>query len=84
MRGAARVGDIACKGVIMLGSPDVFVNGSLVSMLSSAHTCDLHAPAAIMTGCVSVYVNGLPVARIGDVAGCGGWIATGSIDVLIG
>lgn len=84
MRGAARVGDVACNGVISLGSANVFVNGSWVSMQGLAHSCNLHAPATILTGCDSVYVNGLAVARIGDVAGCGGSIVTGSTDVFIG
>ena len=83
MRGAARLGDLACGGVIVLGSPNVYVDNRPVATVASPHTCGLHAPAAVVTGSSTVYANGLPVARIGDIVGCGGVILTGSTDVFV-
>lgn len=84
MFGAARVGDVACGGVILVGSSDVYVNGSSATMQSCVHSCCIHAAGAVLTGSSSVVVNGLPMARMGDVAGCGGVVSTGSCDVFVG
>ncbi|GAB7532687.1 hypothetical protein PS3A_51020 [Pseudomonas sp. 3A(2025)] len=57
-----------------------------VSRLTDQHACPipLHGLTPLVSGSPTVYVNGLPVARIGDRAGCGGGIVTGSHDTVGG
>lgn len=56
-----------------------------VSRLTDQHACPLpfHGLTPLVSGSPSVYVNGLPVARIGDLAGCGAVIVTGFVHILV-
>ncbi|QXO16300.1 PAAR domain-containing protein [Vibrio ostreae] len=99
MPGAARLGDTAgghgCfpPTSIIAGSPDVLINGKPAARKGDAallHACPcpykphgLHG-RAINAGSGSVSINGQPAARIGDAIDCGGSVASGSGDVIIG
>ncbi|QCR07120.1 PAAR domain-containing protein [Brenneria rubrifaciens] len=99
MPGAARLGD-SCAGhgcfpatPIIEGSSDVTINGRPAARLGDAvllHACPcpnmphgIHN-RAISAGSGTVTINGKPAARIGDAIGCGGSVAAGSGDVMIG
>ncbi|GAB7532647.1 hypothetical protein PS3A_50620 [Pseudomonas sp. 3A(2025)] len=56
-----------------------------VSRLTDQHACPipLHGLTPLVSGSPTVYVNGLPVARIGDRAGCGAVIVSGFVHILV-
>ena len=56
-----------------------------VSRLSDLHSCPipLHGPTPLASGAPAVFVNGLPVARVGDKAGCGAVIVSGFPHILV-
>jgi uncharacterized Zn-binding protein involved in type VI secretion len=95
MPGAARRGD-ACTGHGPWpgrpsdgGSPNVFVNGRPKLRQGDAYPthCDPHGSChagAVAVGSATVFVNGRPAARVGDAVSCGGSIAAGSGNVIIG
>lgn len=99
MPGAARLAD-SCAGhgcfpatPIIAGSGDVIINGKPAARKGDAvllHACPcpnmphgIHS-RAISAGSGSVIINGKLAARIGDAIGCGGSVAAGSGDVIIG
>lgn len=95
MPSATRVGDNCtghddCPGVpLVSGSPNVFVNGKPVGRIGDSyvtHSCPIHSPHTpqIAAGSSTVFVNGIPVSRIGDGVNCGGSVAQGSPNVIIG
>lgn len=61
MPAVARVGDAVTGGVIIEGSPDVFVNGKAI-----ARQGDRTTTGYIIGGSSTVFANGIPVARVGD------------------
>ncbi|GIU51072.1 hypothetical protein TUM4438_39390 [Shewanella sairae] len=96
---AARLGD-SCAGhgcmpatPIIAGSGDVSVNGMPAARKGDTvllHMCPcpkmphgIHG-RSISAGSSNVSINGKPAARVGDAVGCGGSVAAGSGDVLIG
>ncbi|OLQ90132.1 hypothetical protein BIY22_03770 [Vibrio panuliri] len=96
---AARLGDIASAHgcfpptPIIAGSGDVFINGIPAARLgdvAAPHGCPCPKTPhgshgrSIAAGSGSVFINGMPVARVGDAIDCGGTVATGSGDVIIG
>jgi uncharacterized Zn-binding protein involved in type VI secretion len=82
---AARLGDtISHEGVIVTGSPDVFVEGPPSARLTDEALCDIHDEQSIVSGSLTVLVNGLPKARIGDSISCEATIVTGAATVLVG
>ncbi|OLQ90128.1 hypothetical protein BIY22_03750 [Vibrio panuliri] len=96
---AARLGDIASAHgcfpptPIIAGSGDVFINGIPAARLGDAaapHGCTCPKTPhgshgrSIAAGSGSVFINGMPAARVGDAIDCGGTVATGSGDVIIG
>ncbi|MBA0198860.1 PAAR domain-containing protein [Pectobacterium brasiliense] len=99
MPGAARLGD-SCAGhgcfpatPIIEGSGDVIINGKPAARKSDAvllHACPCpNVPhgvhnRAISAGSGTVIINGKLAARIGDAIGCGGSVAAGSGNVIIG
>ena len=95
MSKAARIGD-TCSAhgcfpptPVTSGSSNVIINGlpaARVSDSAAPHGCGNCPPheRSIVAGSASVFINGLPAARVGDAISCGGHIATGSGDVLIG
>lgn len=99
MPGAARLGD-SCAGhacfpatPIIAGSRDVIINGKPAARKGDAvllHPCTcpnlphgIHS-RAISAGSSTVIINGKLAARIGDAIGCGGSVAAGSGNVIIG
>ncbi len=99
MPAAARLGD-SCSGhgcfpatPIVAGSSDVFINGKPAARQGDTvllHACPcpkmphgIHG-RSISAGSSTVSINGKPAARVGDAVGCGGSVAAGSGDVLIG
>ena len=61
-------------GLIIGGSPNVFVNGAAVVRLNDAvasHGSGIHGYAVMAAGSSTVFCNGLPVCRVGDPASCG-------------
>ncbi|ACA86789.1 PAAR domain-containing protein [Shewanella woodyi] len=96
---AARLGD-SCAGhgcmpatPIIAGSGDVSINGKPAARKGDTvllHACPcpnmphgIHG-RSISAGSSNVSINGKPAARVGDAVGCGGSVAAGSGDVLIG
>ncbi|MCL2891588.1 PAAR domain-containing protein [Brenneria tiliae] len=99
MPSAARLGD-SCAGhgcfpatPITAGSGDVIINGKPAARKGDAvllHACPCpNMPhgvhnRAISAGSGNVIINGKLAARVGDAIGCGGSVAAGSGDVIIG
>lgn len=99
MPGAARLGD-SCAGhgcfpatPIIEGSGDVIINGKPAARKGDGvllHACPCpNMPhgvhnRAISAGSGTVIINGKLAARIGDAIGCGGSVAAGSGNVIIG
>lgn len=96
---AARIGD-SCAGhgcfpatPITAGSGDVSINGIPAARKGDSvlfHACPcpkmphgIHG-RSISAGSANVSINGKAAARYGDAVGCGGSVAAGSGDVLIG
>ena len=79
-----------CPGVpLASGSHNVYANGIPVGRVGdsySTHACEQHTPhtPVLAGGSGTVYVNGIPVSRIGDGVSCGGSVAAGSPNVIIG
>lgn len=99
MPSAARLGD-SCAGhgcfpatPIIAGSGDVIINGKPAARKGDAvllHACPcpnmphgIHS-RAISGGSGNVFINGKAAARVGDAIGCGGSVAAGSGNVIIG
>jgi uncharacterized Zn-binding protein involved in type VI secretion len=63
-----------------------FVNGQLVLTVGALHHCPLegHGTTEIIEGPGTTNVEGSAMARVGDAAGCGARITTGSLDVTDG
>ncbi|AHE69212.1 hypothetical protein M942_04145 [Enterobacter ludwigii] len=99
MPGAARLGDTGqghgCfpDTPVTEGSLDISINGLPAARQGDAvalHGCPcpntphgMHS-RSISAGSSTVSFNGKPAARIGDAIGCGGMIASGSGNVIIG
>jgi len=92
----SRIGDIAMghgsfpPTPAATGSPDTFVNsisvhrvGDVVVSHGSPSPSPPHARITA-AGSPTTIVNGSPVVRIGDAVGCGGFLAEGSSDTIIG
>ena len=56
-----------------------------VSRLTDQHACPipLHGLTPLVSGSPAVFVNGLPVARVGDMSGCGAVIVSGFPHILV-
>ncbi|MCV6610764.1 MAG: PAAR domain-containing protein [Amphritea sp.] len=95
MAKAARLGD-TCSAhgcfpptPVTSGSGNVLINGlpaARVSDSAAPHGCGKCPPhgRSIAAGSATVFINGRPAARVGDTISCGGNVATGSDNVLIG
>lgn len=88
--GDANTGHDACPpATLASGSPNVTVNGKAVGRVGDpyvAHGCKDHSShvGTIATGAPCVFVNGKAVGRIGDAVSCGGTVAAGASDVIVG
>ena len=92
---ATRLGDNdtghdACPPTALISaSGDVLINGKgagRVSDIYAPHGCNVHPyhSGQISGGSGSVFINGKAAARIGDPVSCGGSVAEGSPNVIIG
>lgn len=71
------------------GSGNVFINGKKAHRKTDGWPTHCNSLGECHTGVTAkgsnkVFINGLPAARIGDPLSCGGTIATGSPNVMIG
>ncbi|MDY5435858.1 PAAR domain-containing protein [Peptostreptococcus porci] len=73
-------------GEIMLGNPNVLVNGKPIAtaLIPNSISCDNHALQMIAEGSETVFVAGKNVARKGDKTTCGAVIQNGSPNVFFG
>ena len=89
-RGDMDTGHDACPPRGLSGhSPNVFINGRGAGRVGDAypaHGCPAHPPhsGVIASGSSTVYINGRQAGRIGDLVSCGGSVAQGSPNVIIG
>ena len=92
---ATRLGDTdtghdACPGTVLVSSStNVIINGKGAGRVGDSyapHGCIVHPShtAHINSGSRTVFINGRPAARVGDSIDCGGSVAVGSPDVIIG
>ena len=92
---ATRLGDNdtghdACPATALVSaSSNVIINGKGAGRVGdsyAAHGCIVHAPhsGVIASGSDTVFINGIAAGRIGDPVSCGGNVAEGSGDVIIG
>ena len=95
MSSATRLGDLdtghdACAPTALVSaSADVIINGKGAGRVGDSyapHGCVAHPThsGVIASGSSSVYINGKAAGRIGDPVSCGGSVAAGSGDVIIG
>jgi uncharacterized Zn-binding protein involved in type VI secretion len=74
-------------GILLEGSPNVFVNGRALARIGDAvqgHAPGEHASPVMAQGSATVRVNGIPPCRRGDLATCGHPAEPGSPDTNIG
>ena len=90
-----RLGDLdtwhdACPPTALASaSPNVLVNGKGAGRVGDAyvpHSCPVHGlhTGTIASGSGSVFINGKSAGRIGDNVSCGGAVAQGSPNVIVG
>lgn len=48
-----------------------------IARVGDVHLCPIHGPNAIVNGGVAT-ADGIPIARVGDMTGCGATITVGS------
>ncbi len=70
-------------GPVILGSPNVFINGKPVARMGDMCTC-VGPPDTIVQGNPTVLINGTPIACMGDMTAHGGIIVSGEANVIIG
>ena len=83
-RPQARLGDVSSHGgTVVTGSITEFVNGRPVARMCDMHVCPIpgHGVTPIVTGSLDTSTDCRPNARLGDIAGCGAVIVTGSLNV---
>lgn len=95
MPAATRLGDNntghdACSPTALTSaSSDVFINGRGAGRIGdsyAAHGCKAHPShsGVIASGSSTVFINGKSAGRVGDAVSCGGIVAIGSDNVIIG
>ena len=68
---AARETDLTTHGgVIVEGSPDVFIGWLPAARLLDKHVCPLHGPGPITESSATVFINKMGAARQGDACTC--------------
>lgn len=76
-----RIGDPGSHGgVVVTGSPDVYVNGLKVARVGDIYACPIHGANPIVSGSPDTYANDSNVARVGDTTACGATLVDGSPD----
>lgn len=92
---ATRLGDNdtghdACPPTALVtASGNVFINGKGAGRINDTyapHGCDVHPSHSghVACGSATVFINGRQAARVGDSVSCGGSVAQGSPNVMIG
>lgn len=81
--------DACASTALVTASTDVIINGKGAGRVGdryAPHGCVAHPThsGVIASGCVTVFINGRAAGRIGDAVSCGGRVAVGSSNVLIG
>lgn len=66
------------------GSPNTSVNSLPVHRVGDTWSEHCDHVGKLAVGSSSVTVNGLPVGRVGDPIDCGGTVASGSNNVMVG
>lgn len=95
MAKATRLGDNdsghdACPPTgLVTASSNVYINGKGAGRVGdsySPHSCIEHPPHVghIASGSSTVFINGRRAGRVGDAVDCGGSVAQGSENVLVG
>jgi uncharacterized Zn-binding protein involved in type VI secretion len=77
----ARLGDTSSHGGhLITASADLTADGIAVARLGDLHTCPItgHGTTAMVTASVTFFDDAKGIVRVGDLAGCGAAIATGS------
>lgn len=83
-------GHDACPAVALASaSGNVIINGlgaGRVGDSYASHGCKDHSAhsGVIASGSSSVFINGIAAGRVGDSVSCGGSVAEGSDNVIIG
>lgn len=76
-----RIGDPGSHGgVVVTGSPDVYVNDLKVARVGDTYACPIHGANPIVSGSPDTYANDSNVARVGDTTACGATLVDGSPD----
>lgn len=75
-----RPGDESSSNVFINGIPAHRLNDHWITHTNGTHSHD----GRVSTSSSSVIINGRGAARVGDSISCGGTIAEGSPDVLVG
>ena len=78
--------DTCAPTALVTASANVIINGKGAGRVSDSyapHGCVTHS-GVIASGSASVYINGKAAGRIGDSVSCGGSVAVGSSNVMIG
>ncbi|MFP7675599.1 RHS repeat-associated core domain-containing protein [Marivita sp. S0852] len=71
------------KGLIILGSTDVYFEGKSVARRGDIIECSRHGEQAVAEGCETVFANNRPIARIGHKSTCDGVINDGCATIAI-
>lgn len=88
--GDADTGHDSCPPTALVSaSSNVLINGRGAGRVGDAyapHGCIVHPPhsGTIASGSSSVFINGRAAGRVGDSVSCGGSVAQGSSNVVIG
>lgn len=84
MTAVARLGDTSSHGgTITSATGAVTANGIAIARLGDLHTCPIHGHGTtpLVTASSTVSAQGEGVVRVGDRAGCGAVITTGSPNI---
>lgn len=81
--------DVCPPTALITASADVIINGKGAGRVGDSyvsHGCINHQThsGVIASGSSSVYINARAAGRIGDAVSCGGSVAVGSGNVIIG
>jgi uncharacterized Zn-binding protein involved in type VI secretion len=83
-RPLVRLGDASSHGgMVMTGSPNVFVDGKPVARLGDKVSCPIHGDTVINSGSPTYIIDGKPTARDGDTTACGARLSATQTHYLI-
>lgn len=81
--------DACAATALVTASSNVIINGKGAGRVGdsyASHGCKSHPPhsGVIANGSATVFINGRAAGRVGDAVSCGGSVAVGSDNVVIG